>query len=222
MLKGINIICGHYGSGKTNFSINLAMYAKQKGERVTVVDLDIVNPYFRTADYTSFLTDNGIRVISPSSAGTTIDAPALTAEMYSIFDGTDDCIIVDVGGDDVGASALGRFSKKIEAFPGGYQMMFVINKYRSLISTPEQAIELMREVEYASRIKATSMVNNSHLATLTTAQDVLDSIDYAKATAELAGLPLIATTAPKSIAAELTGRVEKLFPVEVIVKLPWN
>lgn len=222
MGKSINIICGHYGSGKTNFSLNLALRKKREGKTVDIVDLDIVNPYFRTADYKNFLVDNGIRVISPASAGTTLDAPALTSEIYSVFDDVDGYTVIDVGGDDVGASALGRFSKLIKALPEPYEMIFVINKFRSMISEPEDAIEIMREIEAASRLSVTGIVNNSHLATITTAEDILGSLDYAKATAELAGLPLLATTAPANLAPELEGRVENLLPVEVIVKLPWN
>ena len=221
MFKRINIICGHYGSGKTNLALNLAVDLKSKGERVTVVDLDIVNPYFRTADYTDFLLSKGIRVVSPSTAGTTVDAPALTAEILTVFDKTDGRIIIDVGGDDAGAFALGRFSKKIYT-QGDFEMLFVINKFRKLIASPQEAVELLREVESASGIRATGIVNNSHLAGLTAADDIVSSLPYADETAQLAGLPLLMTTAPKHLEKELTGKVENLYPVDIIVKLPWN
>lgn len=221
MFKRINIICGHYGSGKTNLALNIALDLKASGETVTLVDLDIVNPYFRSADYSDILIKSGIKVISPATAGTTVDAPALTAEIYSIFGNTDGYVIMDVGGDDVGASALGRFSKLITA-ERDYQMLYVINKFRKLISTPEEALELLREIEGASRLKATGIVNNSHLSHMTTVQDILLSMDYAKETAELTSLPLVMTTAPKPVAVELAGKIENLYPVDVIVKLPWN
>ena len=221
MQNGIHIICGHYGSGKTNFALNLAFNARKNGNNVTIVDLDIVNPYFRTADYSKLLKDEGIRVISPASAGTTVDAPALTAEMYSIFDKVDEYIIIDVGGDDVGATALGRFSKQI-INSGKYEMLFVINKFRKLISTPEEAAELLREIESAGRVRATGIVNNSHLSDLTTADDILSSMEYAEKTAELTSLPLAATTAPIKLEGELRGRVPNLYPVNIIVRLPWN
>ncbi|MCR4616353.1 MAG: ParA family protein [Clostridiales bacterium] len=222
MDKSINIICGHYGSGKTNFSLNLALQKKREGKNVTVVDLDIVNPYFRTADYTDFLINNGIRVISPASAGTTVDAPQLTAEMYSVFDNVDGYTVIDVGGDDVGAYALGRFSGILKSLPEPYEMIFVINKFRTMIAEPEDALEIMNEIQAASRLSVTGIVNNSHLATITTAEDILSSLDYAEKTAKLAGLPLLATTAPSHIAPELEGKVKDLLPVDVIVKLPWN
>lgn len=221
MPKRINIICGHYGSGKTNLALNLAMDLKNRGERVTLVDLDIVNPYFRTADYTDIMNAHGIKVISPATAGTTVDAPALTGEILSVFDKIDDSIIIDVGGDDAGAYALGRFSNRI-AVGDDYQMLYVINKFRKLIATPQEAVDLLREIESASRIKATGIVNNSHLCELTSARDILSSISYAEETAKLAGLPLMMTTAPKMLERELAGKIENLYPVDIIVKLPWN
>jgi len=221
MLKRINIICGHYGSGKTNLALNLAMDLKRGGAGVVLVDLDIVNPYFRSADYTGLMEKNGIKVISPSTAGTTVDAPALTGEILSVFDKTDDSIIIDVGGDDAGAYALGRFSKRIAA-QGGYEMLYVINKFRKLISTPQEAVELLRDVESASSLRATGIVNNSHLCDLTSAQDIMSSIPYAEQTAELAGLPLVMTAVPKKLERELAGKIDNLYPVDIIVKLPWN
>ena len=221
MLKRINIICGHYGSGKTNLALNLAMDLKRGGAGVVLVDLDIVNPYFRSADYTDLMEKNGIKVISPSTAGTTVDAPALTGEILSVFDKTGDSIIIDVGGDDAGAYALGRFSNRIAA-QGEYEMLYVINKYRKLISTPQEAVELLREVESAGSLRATGIVNNSHLCDLTSAQDILSSVPYAEQTAALAGLPLVMTAVPKKLERKLAGKIENLYPVEIIVKLPWN
>lgn len=221
MLKQINIICGHYGSGKTNLALNLAIDRQSKGERVTVVDLDIVNPYFRCADYTTLMESHGIKVISPSTAGTTIDAPGLTASILSVFDSSGRCVIIDVGGDDAGAFALGRFSNRI-AESNDYQMLYVVNKFRKLTATPQEAVDLLREIEWAGSLRATGIVNNSHLARLTTAKDILESQSYAVEVAKLVGLPLLMTTAPLALEAELTGKVENLFPVEIIVKLPWD
>jgi nitrogenase subunit NifH len=221
MFKRIAIICGHYGSGKTNLALNLAVGMQSRGERVTVVDLDIVNPYFRSADYAQMLQSRGIKVIGTGTSGTTVDAPALSAEVLTVFDKTDERIIIDVGGDDAGAFALGRYSKKIYA-QGDFDMLYVVNKYRKLISTPQEAVDLLREVESASGVRATGIVNNSHLAGLTTAQDIVSSIPYAQRTAVLAGLPLVMTTAPKELEKALTDDVNNLYPVEIFVKLPWN
>lgn len=218
-MKRITLICGHYGSGKTNFALNMAVNAAKNGEKITLVDLDIVNPYFRTADYRDELEKLGVNVIAQNLEGTTLDAPALTARMFSIFEESMGRVIVDVGGDDVGATALGRFSKQLET--SGYDMLCVVNKFRKFISSPEEAAQLLGEIEAACRLKATGIVNNSHLGAQTTAQDIISSVDYAKNTAELLDLPLVYTTAPKAVAHQLAGEVENLYPVDVLVRLPW-
>lgn len=216
----IHIICGHYGCGKTNLALNLALDLRGKGETVTVADLDIVNPYFRTADYREVLEKQGIRVISPHSAGTTIDAPQINAEIFSIFDRPEGHVIIDVGGDDAGAAALGRFARQIEA-AGGRQMLYVVNHYRKLVETPEEAVALLREIEASARVKATGIVNNSHLSGMTTEADILAAVPYAEEAAHKAGLPLVMTTAPRALCGALAGTVQNLYPVDILVRPPW-
>lgn len=113
-LKRITVVCGHYGCGKTNFSINLALHMAKQGKNVTLVDLDVVNPFFRSSDYKQILENQGVYVISPKYAGTNVDTPALSAEIDSVFNLNDRMVIFDVGGDDAGAFALGRYSSKIK------------------------------------------------------------------------------------------------------------
>ncbi len=218
-MKRITLICGHYGSGKTNFALNMAVNAARSGEKITLVDLDIVNPYFRTADYRDELERAGVSVIAQNLEGTTLDAPALTARMFSIFEESMGRVIVDVGGDDAGATALGRFSRQLNE--SGCDMLYVINRFRKFISEPEEAAVLLGEIESACRLKATAIVNNSHLGAQTAADDIITSVPYAEKTAELTRLPLMYTTAPRRIADELEGRVENLYPVDILVKLPW-
>ncbi|MDR0315135.1 MAG: hypothetical protein LBH71_04210 [Oscillospiraceae bacterium] len=220
MFKRINIICGHYGCGKTNFSINAALNMKKDGKDVVLIDLDVVNPYFRTSDYRESLQKNGIKVISPVAAGSTLDAPFLSSAIDSSLYQKDSCVIVDVGGDDAGATSLGRFKSIIED-NYDYQCLYVVNKYRKLISEPEFAIKLMREIESASKLRMDALVNNSHLSNFTTPDVVLSAGEYAQEISRLSGLPLIATTAPKQISDKLLGRVPALYPVEIIVSLPW-
>lgn len=214
------IIYGHYGCGKTNLSLNLALSLAKGNNKVTLVDLDIVNPYFRSGDYKELLSKYDIKVICPQSLGTTLDSPFLSAEIYSVFNDDGRYVIIDVGGDDAGAFALGRFSKNIQRLKD-YNAYYVINKFRALTSTPQEAAELLSEVEAASRIKATAIVNNSHLQGLTTAEDILSSLQYAKQTAKLLKLPVAFTTVPQFLAVELSERIENVFPVEVIVKPPF-
>jgi energy-coupling factor transporter ATP-binding protein EcfA2 len=190
----ITVICGHYGCGKTNLALNLALDEAAKGERVTVADLDIVNPYFRSSEYGGLLEEHGIRLIAPVFAGTTLDTPTLPPELYSLFEPSAGKVFIDAGGDDAGVTALGGLHELLEE--AGYQMLYVINRYRVLSQTPEEALALLREIETASRLKATGLVNNSHLGVETTLETLLGGLEFARKTAELTGLPLLYSTAP--------------------------
>lgn len=214
------IVCGHYGCGKTNFSLNLAFDLANKGEKVTLIDLDIVNPYFRSSDYASLLEEKGIRLIAPVFAHSNVDIPSLPTEIYSVFARNEGTVIFDVGGDDAGATALGRFSGHIRKLPE-YQMLYLINKYRILTTRPAETAALLREIEAASRLKATAVVNNSHLQGLTTAEDILNALSYAEETARDLSLPLWMTTAPRALEHELSEQVKNLYPIEIYVKPPW-
>ena len=158
----IIVVAGHYGCGKTNLSINLAHHLAQQGEAVTLVDLDLVNPYFRSSDYQEEMEERGIHVISPLYASTNLDIPALSPEINSVFVKPEGHVIFDVGGDDAGAAALGRFAAKIRE-SGPYEMLYVINRYRVLTSSAAEAAAILPEIEASSRLKATGIVNNSHL-----------------------------------------------------------
>lgn len=219
-LKKFNIICGHYGCGKTNLSINMAVNAAKEGKKVTIVDLDIVNPYFRTAEYKSLFDENNIELIAPQFAGSNLDVPSLPAEVNSVFCKPDRYIIIDVGGDDAGAFALGRYSAQIKNLPD-FNMIYVINKYRSLTQNVEDTVQILKEIESASRLKANMIVNNSHLQGLTTVDTILNALEYGKKIEEILGIPLTANTAPSFIANKLYNKVKDLYPVEVFVKPIW-
>ena len=217
--KRFTLVCGHYGCGKTNLSINLAVDRAKSGRKVILVDLDLVNPYFRSSDYTDVLQQHGIHVISPNYAGSTLDVPSIPAEIDAVFD-TESDVILDVGGDDAGATVLGRLSKRIQQ--QDYEMLYVINCYRSLTTTAQEAARLLPEIEAASHLKATSVVNNSHLQNLTTAKDIANSIPFATKTAELLHLPLCCTTVPKQLAGEFLDFPDKIYPVTIYVRPPWE
>lgn len=194
MKSEITIICGHYGCGKTNLALNLAVQKAERGGPVTLVDLDIVNPYFRSSDYQALLARKGIRLIAPVFAGTTLDTPTLPPELYGIFPPDAGAVFIDAGGDDAGAIALGGLSARLAQ--SGYQMLYVINRYRALSQTPEEALALLREIEAASRLKAGGIVNNSHLGMETRWEDLAAAKAFGEQTARLAGLPLLFSTAP--------------------------
>ncbi len=190
--KKITVVSGHYGSGKTNFAVNYALRIKEAfPERiVSVADVDIVNPYFRTADAKDFLVKAGVVPLIPEFANSNVDIPNLPHQLTALFSGTmgeNEHTVIDVGGDD-GAVALGRYEKQLNALD--YDMIYVVNRYRPLTADPRDAAELMREIEAISGLRCTAVVNNSSLGAETTAEDVLDSVEYAKECAALCGLPL--------------------------------
>ena len=201
MDKRLTIFAGHYGSGKTNLAVNYALALKKQGCEVKIADLDIVNPYFRTKDSEKELKEAGIPLISPAYANSNVDLPALPQELYSLVQRRDFHAVLDVGGDDRGAYALGRYTPYILE-ENNYRMVFVANFYRPLTQTPEEALEVMREIEMACGIRFTCIVNNSNLGGITTPADIRATEEKAKQLSELSGLPLWMTSAESSIAED--------------------
>ncbi len=216
--KRIILLCGHYGSGKTNVAVNLAVALRDQHDKVTVADLDIVNPYFRTKDSRTVFDEHGIRLICSPYANTNVDIPALPQEMYAITDDRDHRVVLDVGGDDRGALALGRLAEAIKA-EDDYAMLMVINRYRPLTPDATSTLEVMREIEAAGSIPFTGLVNNSNLGEETTAADVLASQTYADEVAALTGLPLVMTTVKEELYSALNGQIPHLFPLHLQEKI---
>lgn len=210
--KRITLLCGHYGSGKTNIAVNMALDLSRDHEKVVIADLDIVNPYFRTVDSEEDLREAGVKLVVSSYANSNVDIPALPQEMYSLVDDKSLTCVVDVGGDDRGAYALGRISGAIRE-ENDYDMFLVINRYRPLTPDAESTLEIMHEIEAAASLPFTGIINNSNLAAETEPETVLASVDYAKEVAALAGLPLVMTSVEKSVADRLEGRIDGLFPM---------
>ena len=212
--KRLTLFAGHYGSGKTNIPVNYALHLAGEGKDVVIADLDIVNPYFRTKDSASVLEAAGVSLISPQFANSNVDLPALPAEGYRLVQDKSIYGIMDIGGDDRGAYALGRYVPSILE-ENNYRMIFVANCYRPLTRTPEDAMEVMQEIEAACGLKFTDIINNSNLASETTPETVLASIDYMEKLSALSGLPIFATTAEECVAAELEGKLPNLLPMKL-------
>ncbi len=212
--KRITIISGHYGSGKTNIAVSLSLDLKKQHENTAIADIDIVNPYFRTKDSEDLLNKNGIRLICSKYANSNVDIPALPQEMYAVTDDKTLYSILDVGGDERGALALGRLVPKIQQ-ENNYEMIYVVNKYRPLTSTPESAIEVMTEIEQACRLKFTSIINNSNLGKETDTNTVLLSVPFVEEVAKRTGLPIAYTTVYKKLLPELEGKIKNLYPINL-------
>ena len=216
--KRLTLFCGHYGSGKTNIALNYALHLRQGGEAVTVADLDIVNPYFRTKDSRAELERAGIRLICSDYANTNLDIPALPPELYAITDDRSHRVVLDIGGDDRGALVLGRITPAILA-EDSYEMLLVINRYRPLTPDAPSTVEVMREIEQAGGIRFTGLVNNSNLGEETEPDTVLGSVPYAEELSRLTGLPVVMTTVKKTLFEALQGQVPGLFPLTLQAKI---
>ena len=212
--KRVTLFAGHYGSGKTNIAVNYALRLAGEGEKTAIADLDIVNPYFRTADSARELAEAGVDLISPQFANSNVDLPALPAEAYRLVEDRSLYAVMDIGGDDRGAYALGRYVPYIRE-EGDYRMVFVANFSRPLTRTPEEALEVMREIEAACALPFTDIVNNTNLAHETTSETVLHGLGLTEQLSELSGLPVWLTTAEERVAAELAGRLSEVLPMRL-------
>ena len=205
--KRLTLFAGHYGSGKTNIAVNYALHLAKEGKPVCIADLDIVNPYFRTADSRQELEKAGVELISPQFANSNVDLPALPAQAYKLVQDKRFYGIMDIGGDDRGAYALGRYVPYMKQ-EKDYRMVYVANCYRPLTRTAAEALEVMQEIEAACGLAFTDIVNNSNLAAETDAPAVLDSLDFIRELSALSGLPVFMTT----VRADLAERVRKHIP----------
>lgn len=190
--KRINVIVGHYGSGKTEFAVNFAIKLKNKFKKVYIVDLDIVNPYFRTNDVKKQLKELGIDVIASEFASSNVDVPALPSEIFRVFCDVDAACVFDVGGDDDGAVALGRYKQYFDK--EDYDMFFVINTFRPLSATGNDIIKLLYDIETSSRLKVSGLINNSNIAHLTTDRDVLKGQNIINEVSQKVGIDVAYTS----------------------------
>ena len=216
--KRVTLFAGHYGSGKTNIAVNYALKLKKDGEKVVIADLDIVNPYFRTKDSKDELEKNGIKLISSEFANSNVDFPALPQEMYEVTDNKSEFAVLDIGGDDRGAYALGRYTPFIKE-ENDYEMLLVINKYRPLTADAESVVEIMREIDQAGGIAFTGIVNNSNLGEETTARTVLNSVEYASEVSRITGLPVKMTSVEQRLYDELKDVIDNVFPLKLQHKI---
>lgn len=218
--RRINIFTGHYKSGKTEVAVNFAYRMYAKYPNVTIVDFDIVNPYFRTADAREELEKAGIKVITTRYANTNIDVPALPSEINAVFENRDLKAVFDVGGDDLGAKAVSRYR---ECFINDdYELYFVINVRRPLTNTPEKIEDMIGEIEASSRLKITRLVNNTNLLEHTSAGDVLEGQKMIRSVSEKLGIPIgFVSVFPENVGNMEDLQVEKLY-MRKFIRLPWD
>lgn len=219
--KRIRIIIGHYGSGKSEFSMNYVTKLRSLVDtNVAISDLDIVNVYFRTREKRDFLQSKNIMPIDSSIQATTLDLPAVSAQVTAPITDKSYDYVIDVGGDDVGARVLGRFSHLIEQ--GDYEMFCVINANREQTQNANDVIKHIRSIENASKLKVTGLINNTHLVRETTIEDVLKGQDLAKEVSKLTNIPIRYVTCLESLIPQLPAHLDgEIFPINLYMRECW-
>ena len=218
--KRITVFMGHYGSGKTFIAVNYAVAIAKKGLPVSIYDLDIVNPYFRTVDAENALKEAGVELVVSPYAETNVDIPAMNAKSYQMIADKSRFAVADIGGDDRGALALGRFREGIIS-EGNYDALIVLNKYRPETRDIDGALAVMEEIERASGIKFTGIVNNANLGLETTAQNILDGYEFAERLSLKTGLPIAFTAVRKDLVSNELKNIKEILPIDPIKYGDW-
>ena len=215
----LTIITGHYGTGKTEFAVNLALHMASRGQTVSLADLDIVNPYFRSRERKALLSERGIRLIASSQACTDADVPSLPPELHALLDDRRLTGILDIGGDAVGARVLARYRPRI--IGEDYQLLYVLNANRPEVRDVSSAVSYLRAIESVTGLVCFGIVNNTHLCGETTADDVRKGAALAQAVSQETGIPVVCHVAHEALAAELED-LSPLFPITIRMKKPWE
>ena len=216
----VSIVTGHYGTGKTEFAVNLALQLAALDHKVMVADLDIVNPYFRSREREALFQEACIRLSSSSQAWSDADVPALPAELLTILENRDITGVLDIGGDPVGARVLARFNDKI--ITEDYQLIYVLNANRPEVRSPEAAIAYLRGIEATTSLTCTGIVNNTHLCGETTPEEIRKGARLAEAVSRETGIPVLCHVAEERFVPELSDLSEPVFPISLQMKKPWE
>lgn len=217
--KRVTIFSGHYGSGKTNIAVNYAKAIKKENKEVSIFDLDIVNPYFRTVDAKEDLEKNGVELVVSPYAETNVDIPAMNAMSYKINDDKNRYAVIDLGGDDRGALALGRFSEKILE-ENNYEFVYVVNTFRPETRDIEGLTEIKNEIEQVAKMKFTAIVNNTNLSTETEIEDIENSFTLVKEFSKKFNLPILFTSLRRDLYNKIQSK-ENYLPLDLIKYGEW-
>ena len=231
-MKKVTVLIGNFGSGKTEIALNLAIKGRENGSSV-LVDLDVINPYFRSAERKDVLDAAGVKLYHPIFALTTVDVPSLPPDIYSVFIDENETVVFDVGGDPAGATALGQYKANFESLPeGSLEVLYIINPRRPFSATPDMVLELMERINYRSRLRVTGLVNNANLAKETTAQDLMDGYEMVKEVSKRSGVPVAMTAGLETPLAEFLAEAKARglskewigtpFPVTAYMHRDWD
>lgn len=218
--KRVVLFMGHYGSGKTFCAVNYALALAEKNLPVSIYDLDIVNPYFRTVDAVKTLKKAGVELIVSPYAETNVDIPAMNAASYKMITDKSRYAVLDIGGDDRGALALGRFYEQINA-ENNFECLLVVNPYRPETRDIDGAIEIKNEIETVSRIKFTGIVNNANLGAETTIKNMLYGKEFCDRLSKELGIPVVFSAVIKELCESAQEKIENVLPVAPIKYGDW-
>ncbi|HHU49368.1 MAG: hypothetical protein ACOYEH_08870 [Caldicoprobacterales bacterium] len=215
------LFTGHFGSGKTEIAVNYALRSADSGHKTILVDLDIVNPFFRSSEVGAHLEANGVKLISPNFVSTAVDVPSLPAEIYSVFSDKSAKVIFDVGGDEIGARVLGQFHPYFQKEP--YLMYYVINTKRPLSCTEQDILSMMQEVQRMSRLRITHLINNTNLSYETEICDIINGHVLISQISKSAEIPIAYIAGVKELLDQLPDEMDcGLFPIRIFMKPPWR
>ena len=216
----IKIFTGHFGSGKTEVSINYALKLAAQGKKTAIVDLDIVNPYFCTRELKKELECAGVRVIASNPELVNAELMVISSEVMAIFNDKSYEVVMDVGGDDIGAIVLGQFNRYLKA--EAYEMYFVINNNRPLTSDLISTEEYMQRVEKSSRLKISKLISNTNLSYETNVNDILKGDRLTVLLAEKLKIPYSYTVCRRDFVNRIEGKVHgEIFPIDIYMKVDW-
>jgi hypothetical protein len=202
----VTVLVGHFGSGKTEIALNGAIELAAAGVPVTLADLDVVKPYFRSRAAREILTESGIHLLAPDGPNIHADLPIVVPEIRSHLRQSSRRLIIDVGGDDVGARVLGSLSDVVPM--DETECLLVLNFRRPATPDPEAAVAMVREIETVGRVPITGLISNTHLMDETTPEVVVEGARYADETSELLGIPVVAVTVSETVADQVRGELE--------------
>ena len=214
----LTIVTGHYGTGKTEFSVNLALALAGGGERTALADLDIVDPYFRSRERRDLLEAAGVRLIASPQSCADADVPALPAELLSVLEDRTVRGVLDVGGDPSGARVLARWRARL--LREDCQVLYLVNASRPEVRSAEGTVEYLRGIEAVTGLPCTGLVNNTHLCGETGPEDIREGALLAGEVSRLTGVPVVCHAAE----ARFQDRLKDLdpFPMEIRMKKPWE
>lgn len=216
----ILVLVGNYGSGKTEISLNLALKFARRGEKVTLVDLDIVNPYFRSSERTELLEKEGVKVYAPSFAMSTVDVPSLPADIQAVFADKSRRVIFDVGGDDTGAAALGQYKPYFDQ--DDVEVLFVVNAFRPLSGDADSVCDLMLRVAGRSRLSPTAVINNANVAWETEESDLVRGEELLHEVSTRMNLPIGYLCAKQDILDKLPDHLSgERIAIDILMRPEW-